>query len=337
MFEGWKQNPDEAVKDMLAIPKELSSHLSKVEGTLATCLEKDPPLFRDMLKYVLLSGGKRLRPALALLGYFSTGGAGPEEVLDYAAAMELLHTASIIHEDIIEGSPLRRGTLTVAGKFGSSNAMIGGDYFIVKATSMITRYGLPLVRDVLSSIMLSAEGIAEETLNSYRPDVGENQYIEYITKKVSSLISQSVAGGAMISGADEKMVQCLREYGLNLGLVHQLSADILDIASSSLISKPPGSNIREGRLTLPVIYAIREIEEGDKQYLQDVFSGKKELSDSEVGRIIGLIKQTRAAEKTKAVIGGYIEKALNSIKPLPETEWKKHLMNIVYMIASREV
>ena len=245
--------------------KELLNKINEVAGTdlaaveemLFDCIASDSQAMQDVIRHVFRRPGKRLRPALVLL----TGSLYPsknENVLKVATAAELIHTASLIHDDIIDSSSWRRNQPSVNASYGNRPAVLAGDYLFARAFEMIALCEhVQLFRSFSRVVSVMCEGEMEQARHLFNLDRTKEEYLHDAYRKTAALMETCCGAGARLSGLDIKAIESLEHYGRNLGMAFQLIDDLLDIAGDSLVmGKPANSDIREGIITLPYIYLM---------------------------------------------------------------------------------
>ncbi|HZK25667.1 MAG TPA: polyprenyl synthetase family protein [Oscillospiraceae bacterium] len=278
-------------------------NLKLVEARLQE-LSRGTDLWTPQFSAAVTTGGKRLRPALVLLcGSFYP--VGQSKLVDAATAAELIHTASLVHDDIIDHASLRRGRPTISATWGTQQAVLYGDFLFARAFSILTEHGLASILGKMTrAISLMCEGEIEQSSRLFNCQLQEDDYFDYIYKKTAYFLSACCAAGAEVCGLPQEFSQCLATFGLQLGQAFQLIDDLLDITSDSKTTgKPVLQDLREGYLTLPLIKLVQHPDYGWRA--QQIIAEKRfvpenldficqSLHDS------GIIKETY--EKARALI-----------------------------------
>jgi octaprenyl-diphosphate synthase len=287
--------------------------------------------------YLRASGGKRVRPALTVLATYAVGGDGARpNVVRMATVMEFLHTATLVHDDIIDNAETRRDRASINSRFGNQTAVLMGDWLYMSAfeTSLGER-SLPVL-DILTAVtrkMTEGELIQLTVLG--RADITEEQYFDVLLRKTAYLFSACCEIGAMLGGTDEAAQHALRDYGLNLGAAFQLVDDLLDFtATNDALGKPAGVDLLEGKLTLPLIYLLA----ADPQQRAAVQAIMRAGNYDEHPRanLINAAEQTGAVERARARAVEYAEAARASLAGLPESEYRDALLSIPAYILERD-
>ena len=252
-------NPTSASVPALAeIFQPVKDELARVEEEFARHLSSRVELIPEMGKYVQMSGGKRVRPAVLLMAARLCGYTGDRAVLN-AAVVEFIHTATLVHDDIIDGAETRRGRVTAHSRWGSDVTVLLGDYLYIRSMAMaLTQDTLEVVRLLCDVTLRMIEGELYQLTKTGNADITEEEHFEIIRRKTADLFSGSAEIGAALAGAKPELRQALRDYGFNLGLAFQIVDDVLDyVADETVLGKPIGGDLREGKVTLPVILLLQ--------------------------------------------------------------------------------
>jgi geranylgeranyl diphosphate synthase, type I len=306
---------------------------------------------KKVIKYPILTGGKIVRPSLAITSCKMFGGK-EEDVLYAAASLEILHNYSLIIDDMIDHSFLRRKKPTCWAKFGRSMAeCVGVDYSAsifqgaikskksVEVVDILTRTMKILINGEILDVLFEQSGRENE------PFVEENRferiededYFEMANKKTSALIQASCEVGALIGGAKEKQIEFLRKYGFGFGLAYQIQDDILDIfGNENIFGKKKGQDIKEGKLgNIVILYAFRELSSSDKKKFLKIIR-KENAEEKEIEEAIKLIEKTSSREKTSKLANDFIEEAKENLNYLPKNKWNEILRIISDFVIKRE-
>lgn len=307
--------------------------------------------FRPIVKYQISTGGKRLRPGLAIICCRLLGGK-LEDVIYPAAGLEILHNYALIVDDIIDNSVLRRGELTTWAKFGTSIAQcIGVDYSAatfqtanqskepVLISKLFAKTLKTLVEGEILDILFERSGRGNEPYvvkNRYQK-IREKDYFEMASKKTAALFSASGETGGICAGAKNNEVDALRKYGFSLGMIFQVTDDILDIfGQEKKFQKKIGKDIQEKKEgNIVVSYALAQLGPADKNKLLGIMSQEK-VGQKDIEKAVGLIKKTNSREKAYQLAQKFANEAKASLKTLPQNKWKVTLNNLVDLILERE-
>jgi octaprenyl-diphosphate synthase len=247
-----------SVPDLAHILEPVRDELKRVEREFARHLESRVELIPEMGKYVQMSGGKRVRPAVLLLSARLCGYTGDRAVLN-AAVVEFIHTATLVHDDIIDGADTRRGRLTAHSRWGSDITVLLGDYLYIRSMAMaLTQDSLDVVRLLCDCTLKMIEGELYQLTKTGDAGITEDEHFEIIRRKTAHLFSGCAEIGGLLGSAPPAQLTALREYGFNLGVAFQIVDDVLDyMADESALGKPIGGDLREGKVTLPIILLLQ--------------------------------------------------------------------------------
>jgi heptaprenyl diphosphate synthase len=301
---------------------ELAQQMAQVEEHIRQATQSREAILARASARLAASGGKRLRPALVILG----GAFGPEKqsavLPEIAAAIELLHMATLVHDDIIDDSPTRRGEPTVQAHYGKDVAVFTGDFLLTKALLLLTKGKSDQRMSDLAKVMVHiCEGEVGQYADRFRT-ASVVRYLKRIHGKTAALYGISLAAGAHQSGADEKTCQRLAKYGIFFGMAFQIYDDLLDYtASSQQLGKPVGYDVLSGVYTLPLLYALKD--KGHGEALSELLKARQEVAASQV---VDIVRHTNGLEQAQALLRRYVDKAMGCLAGLPDSEAKSILV-----------
>lgn len=313
----------------------MKQDVSYIEEQLERSIANDLRTLNDASLQLLKAGGKRIRPVFVLLaGKFGTYDL---ERLKYVAVpLELIHMASLVHDDVIDDADTRRGQLTVKAKWDNRVAMYTGDYIYGQALVLATELQDPQIHRILSKAMVQmCIGEMEQIRDFFNTSQSERQYLLRIRRKTALLIAISCQLGAIASGASAAIGRQLYRFGYNVGMAFQIRDDVLDLTGTEAqLGKPPGNDIRQGNLTLPVIYALEET--GRRQaLLRDIERIRRMNGHTDVSSILHNIRESAGIRRAEQLAERYINKAIHALEQLPDIRARKNLRDIAYFIANR--
>lgn len=256
------------MKSLKDIKQPIEQEFDAYEKAFIAALKTDTPLLGDVLDYVLSKRGKQLRPLLVLLSA-KVGKGITDKTIDTAIALELLHTSSLIHDDVVDSSPMRRGAQSVQEKWTNKVAVLTGDYMLAQVIALINKVRNSKILSIVSR--LGADLSSGEFLQLHANSsmwISEAQYYKVIEHKTAKLFAACTEAGAESSGASMKQVSSLRDFGLNLGMCFQLKDDVLDYSDSEEIGKPTMNDIRDGKVTLPLLIALKRAEKSEVNHIK---------------------------------------------------------------------
>ncbi|PLR75645.1 heptaprenyl diphosphate synthase component II [Bacillus sp. V3-13] len=310
----------------------LNSDLSIIEKELEETIHADSPLLRQAALHLLQAGGKRIRPVFVLLaGKF--GDYDINVTKNIAMALELIHTASLVHDDVIDDAELRRGRPTIKAKWDNRIAMYTGDYIFARSLELITNIENPLAHQILSNTIVEVcIGEIEQIKDKYRFDQNIKDYFRRIKRKTALLIAVSLQLGAISAGVEEKIHRKLFQFGYYVGMSFQITDDILDFTGTEKeLGKPAGGDLLQGNLTLPVFLAME-----DANIRAKIVRVHEDMPRGEIDEIISLIKNSSAIERSIQISDRYLDKAISLLDELPDNRANKTLKEIARYIGKRK-
>ncbi len=312
--------------------------LEAVENVMHGELKSDVRLIYDLSNHLLRAGGKRLRPAMVALAARAVNpDMSRERIGRVGAAVELVHMATLVHDDVVDNTATRRGKPTANAIFGNGAAVLSGDYILARALQLLTADGdLRIIRNAVELTSLMVEGEVMEigvTGNAYLPT---DQYMEILRKKTAVFVEGCCKCGAILGGADEKTEAILGDYGYRLGMAFQLADDLLDyIGDPKITGKPRGSDLRDGRPTLPFLIAMRECNMQEKSELMRAF-GNYDLTDEGVLEINVILSRYDAFDRTREAARQHVEKSEIAINCLPPSKSKECFQELTDFVIQRD-
>ncbi len=292
-------------------------------------------LLQQVIMHIRQKNGKMMRPMLVLLAAKLLGGVRPA-TLHAAASLELLHTASLVHDDVVDESTERRGQLSVNAIFNNKVAVLAGDYLLATA---LVQAGLTRnlgIIDLISSLGRElAEGELLQLSNVSNEQFSEDVYFEVIRKKTAALFAACTKAGALSVGADAEKTEFLRRFGEYIGLCFQIRDDIFDYYESKEVGKPTGNDMLEGKLTLPALYALNSTHDKEAAEIALRVKSGKATSD-EIGRLIAFAKRQGGIEYAIRAMDEYRNKALDLLSFVPDDEVKDALAAYINYVVERE-
>jgi len=293
----------------------IGEELILVEQQFRKDLESDVPLIRKVGEYVLSSGGKRVRPALLLLSARLCGYSG-DKAVPLASVVEFIHTATLLHDDVVDSATLRRGIASANTLWGNEASVLVGDFLFSKSFSLMVGVGsLDILRIFSEATTIIAEGEVMQLLCTGELDLAEDRYIGVVRSKTAILMSAACEAGAVLGGVSPEKQQALANFGMDLGIAFQLMDDTLDyIATEEEFGKSIGHDLEEGKITLPLIHTLRQCSDEEKYAIEAVID-KDEMSLDEFRHVSGLVKQYGGIEYTIDAARRYIANCVTHLEP----------------------
>ncbi len=312
----------------------VQAELAAVEQELASIIDSRVDLVTDIGDHLLRAGGKRLRPALYIL-CAKSGRPFPTGLAPVAASIELIHMATLVHDDVIDNAATRRGMATANARWGNHVTVLAGDYLFAKAFSLIAAHaGSDALKILTGTICAICEGEISQAKQLFNPEQTEEEYLDCIGKKTAGFIAASCELGALTAGLPLHDVHALRQYGYGIGMAFQITDDVLDVtASSEQIGKPAGNDLRQGVLTLPIIYALQH--SADREELRRIIAAR-DLADEHVRRGIAIVHTTDAVEYCYRRASDFLAAARRSLPASLPDEVRKALRDVADFVGLRK-
>ena len=326
------KNRQASVKPLVDLTK---ADMDRVNQLILAKAGSDVEMIPEVANHLISSGGKRLRPMLTLAAaqMFDYAGEGHVKL---ATSVEFMHTATLLHDDVVDESDMRRGKKTARMIWGNQASVLVGDFLLGQAFKMMVEVGSLEALDVLSSAAaIIAEGEVLQLSVAKNMETTEDDYLAVIRAKTAALFSAACEVGPIVAGAGKAERNALRSYGINLGLAFQLIDDVLDYGGSSAdLGKNVGDDFREGKITLPVVLAYRRGTEAERAFWREAIeSGQND--DAALERAMGLISKYGSLRDTVARAEHYAAIARDALAPLPETPHKDALLEVIGFCLSR--
>lgn len=318
---------------VLSIFEPIREELELVEERLRQAVEVDHSSLRRILNYLLDSGGKRVRPALVILAS-KFHAPDVEKVLSLAASVELLHTATLVHDDLLDGSLLRRGNPTLNASLSAEVVILVGDYLFARAADLAAATeSVPIVSIFARTLMTICGGELRQTLNKSGRRPTKEDYYQGIYSKTASLFAASTEAGGLLTGAPAPTVQALRSYGYHLGMAFQILDDILDFTGDEEeLGKPIGSDLRQGTITLPLLLFLETHSEVDM--LSSVFD-EPQGREEKIQALIDMVRSSTAIASARDEAERFTADSKQAIQNLPANEYRQVMLDLADYLSER--
>lgn len=323
----------------------LADKAALIEPVMRGYLEVDDPEIRKMLLHTFEAGGKRVRPCLVLLSGESVGG-DPEKLLSAASSVELLHTFTLVHDDIMDKDLGRRGRPTVHALWGEELGIVVGDTLYSSSFQALLDARKTVddpvkVLDALDVLTQAnaqlQEGQIHDVFFEQRNDVSVDEYVEMVRKKTGVLMEASTTVGAILGGGAEEQVDALARYGSNIGIAFQIQDDVLDmVADEKKLGKPVGSDLREGKRSIVILHALAEADDAQREKILAVLGKEEEAAEDEVQAVIDLFEEMGAIAHARDFARTLGEQAKKDLVVIDEGPAKESLMALADFIIDRE-
>ena len=309
--------------------------LKRIEAALQNNLTPRLQLVSDTAGHLIFSGGKRLRPLLNVL-CARLCGHEDEFVVKFSTIVEFLHTATLLHDDVVDDAAMRRGKPVAHAVFGAPVTVLVGDFLLARALSIAAQTGSPEIIRVISDITESmCQGEIQQLTRKGDINLKESEYMEVIQRKTGFLIQGACQTGAILAGADAETEKKLSDYGYHIGMVFQIADDLLDyIAETDTLGKAVGADLREGKLTLPLIHTLSRAGGEDREKIAAIVE-KPSFSTDEFNQLLKIIDSYGGISYSRDIAGGHVEKAKAILAAFPSSETRETLSMLADYALSR--
>ena len=322
--------------DLAQIFEPIRDDLERVEHEFARHIQSRVALIPEMGKYIQKSGGKRVRPAVLLMAARLGGYTGERAVLN-ASVVEFIHTATLVHDDIIDGADVRRGRLAVHSRWGNDITVLLGDYLYIKSMAMaLTQDSLEIVRLLCDVTLRMIEGELYQLTKTGDVEISEEEHFEIIRRKTAYLFGGCAQIGGVLGGVTKDQELALREFGFNLGVAFQLVDDLLDYtADETALGKPVGGDLREGKVTLPIIYLLQRGGDAAGRLIRDVVA-ERSVTKDQWRDITRMLREQRAPDLAYEKATEYANRAKASLDLFPATRERDALKALADYVLARD-
>ena len=322
------------------------SAIDQIKAPIKEEMERFTPYFRDtmrsgsrmldfVIRYLLRAKGKQMRPMLVFLSSKVAGGA-TDSTMVAASLIELLHTATLVHDDVVDESFYRRGFFSIFALWKAKTAVLTGDYLLAKGLLHSLDTGQTgILRIVSQAVREMSEGELEQLEKANRLNINEESYYNIIRKKTGALISACCEAGAFSSGASEEAVAKMKEFGMLIGMAFQIKDDLFDYQKTGIIGKPKYNDIQERKLTLPVIHAVGEASFIERKKAMSIF-GKKSKSTDDIQKIVDLVHQYDGVGYSVKKMEEFKNQAIALLDYFPDSDAKKSLIMLADYVVKRD-
>lgn len=320
--------------EILSLLEPIRKELEVVEERLRQSVEVDQSRLEGVLRYVLDSGGKRIRPALVILAFKSHNTDETDRVLPLAAAVELLHTATLVHDDLLDGSLMRRGNPTLNVDLSTGAVILVGDYLFARAADLAAEtQSVPVVSIFAQTLMTICGGELKQAFAEGEWRRTKEDYLQSIFSKTASLFAASGESGALLSGAPPATVRALRDYGYNLGMAFQIVDDILDFTGDEEeLGKPIGSDLRQGTITLPLLLFLDMHPEVD--LLRSIFEEQQGREDK-IRTLVDMVRSSSAIELAREEAQRFTAESKQAVDQLSPSQYRQVMLDLADYLLER--
>jgi octaprenyl-diphosphate synthase len=311
----------------------IADDMRGMDAVISRRLSSDVPLIGQVAHYIVAAGGKRLRPALLLLMCGALGFRG-EQRFNLAAVVEFIHTATLLHDDVVDESTLRRGRATANEAFGNPASVLVGDFLYSRAFQMMVEAGdMRIMQTLAEATNVIAEGEVQQLVNMHNADLSEDVYLRVIRSKTAKLFEASARLAALLAGANENVESACADYGRALGTAFQVIDDVLDYDGDALeMGKNLGDDLREGKATLPLIIAMQRGSEFERATIRQAIEtgGSDQMTE-----IIAIVQRTGALQATRDAAASEAQRAIDALAQIPANSYQSALLKLASQLLDR--
>jgi len=317
------------------IKKPISNEMNVFEDKFKSSLKTRVPLLDKIMHYIIKRKGKQMRPMFVFLcaKIFNNT---KESTYTAASLIELLHTATLVHDDVIDEANFRRGVFSINALWKNKVSVLVGDFLLSRGLLLaVEKEEFGLLKIVSKAVKEMSEGELLQIEKTRRLNITEDIYFDIIRKKTAALISACCESGAASSGTSEENINLMKEFGEKVGIAFQIKDDLFDYTQSPLIGKPTGLDIREKKMTLPLIYTLNNISKEEKRFIINTIKNDSKNS-KKIERIILLVKKTKGLEFAENKMNDYYNEALGFLEKIKDSEAKTSLIELVKYVVKRQ-
>jgi octaprenyl-diphosphate synthase len=309
----------------------IADDLAQVETKMERLLVSREPLLSEVAAHLIGGGGKRVRPAVALLVFKACGGRDVTDMIDVAIALELIHSATLLHDDIIDGGETRRGRPSAYQRYGLANTLVTGDFLFSKAFELCGRFEERIVRWAADACISLTEGEIMQGRFRRNPATTLDDYLEIIARKTASLFAQGARVAAHLAGVDARGTEAMALCGFNIGMAFQVVDDILDVEGDARTGKPVGIDLRDGNPSLPLVLAVAQDPE-----VRRVFTSQ-DATEPEVHAALQRVRALDVLSAVRRLAEDYTDRARRLLEDLPFSSYRQALADIIAEVEERRL
>jgi octaprenyl-diphosphate synthase len=317
------------------IKKPVEKEMAQFEAYFSKTMRSEIPLLNIILNYILRRKGKQMRPLLVFLTA-KLNGPVTETTFIAATFIELLHTASLVHDDVVDDAHERRGALSINALWNSKIAVLVGDYLLSKGMLIsVEKNRFDMLEIVSEAVKSMSEGELLQIQKARKLNITEEDYFKIISRKTAALVAACTACGARSVTDDTETIQLMKDFGENIGIAFQIRDDLLDYEGTGLTGKTPGNDIKEKKITLPLIHALEQSANSKKRQILGIVKSRKKTR-TEIKEVIDFVAEYGGMEYGELKMNQYRDKALAILDSFPDTEVKESLREFVHYTTSRK-
>jgi octaprenyl-diphosphate synthase len=322
------------MSSLSSIKKPVEKDMAEFEAYFSKTMRSEIPLLKIILNYILRRKGKQMRPLLVFLSA-KLNGEISEATFVAATLIELLHTASLVHDDVVDDAQERRGALSINALWNSKIAVLVGDYMLSRGLLIsVEKNRYDMLEIVSEAVKSMSEGELLQLQKSRKLNIKEEDYYKIITMKTAAIIAACTACGARSVTSDNEIILTMKDFGENIGIAFQIRDDLLDYEGNGLTGKAPGNDIKEKKITLPLIYALEQSSDSRKRHILSIVRNRKKTK-TEIAEVIDFVSENGGMEYSELQMNKYRDKALAILDSYPNSDVKESLKEFVFYTTSR--
>jgi octaprenyl-diphosphate synthase len=309
----------------------IADDLVRVEEKMEQLLVSREPLLSEVALHLIQGGGKRVRPAVAILVFKACGGRDVTDMIDVAIALELIHSATLLHDDIIDGGETRRGRPSAFQRYGLANTLVTGDFLFSKAFELCGRFEERIVRWAADACVSLTEGEVMQGRFRRNPATTMDDYLEIIARKTASLFSQGARVAAYLADVEPRGTDAMGLCGFNIGMAFQIIDDLLDVEGDARTGKPVGIDLRDGNPSLPLVLAVARDPEVRRVFVEP------NASEAEIDAALVLVRGLDVLDQVRRLAEDYTQRARQLLDDLPYSDYRQALADIIAEVEERRL
>ncbi len=322
---------------LAAVRAVIGADMQQVDNVIRARLSSEVALISQISTYIIGAGGKRLRPVLVLLSGLAFN-ATPTKLYELAAVIEFIHTATLLHDDVVDESDLRRGKATANAEFGNGASVLVGDFLYSRAFQMMVGVGsMDVMRVLAEATNIISEGEVLQLMNIGDADIDEENYLRVVRYKTAKLFEAAARVGALVGNASAAQIEQIAQYGMHLGTAFQLIDDVLDYSGEATeIGKNLGDDLAEGKPTLPLIYALRTGDAAQQKVIRSAIEhAGNSAVETDIAHVVQILKETGALDYTRACAQREAQIASAAVQGLPQSAYQSALLQLAAFSVDR--
>lgn len=339
MLQTIKHSETKQVSPLQRLHTLLQDDLAAVNAMIVNQMQSNVPLIPELASYLIAAGGKRMRPLLTLAAAKINGDIQGDAHVKLATAVEFIHTATLLHDDVVDESYQRRGKPSANAIFGNQSSVLVGDFLFSRAFQLMVGAGDINILGILSSAScIIAEGEVMQMAAIGNLELSVDEYLTVVEAKTAALFAAATRSGAMVAGLDKAQIDALYLYGLNLGIAFQIADDVLDYSADQIkLGKNIGDDFREGKITLPIVTAYAQSSAEEKKFWQETVGADDGGNEEQLNQACDLLNKYQALEQSLQMANDFADKAITSLEIFPQSPLTDVLKDLARFSVTRQM